>query len=78
MLSNLQDKTDEIRGILLDDIDKILDNQLKLDKIEDDTTELQTGAKDFKKKAKTFKNAMIARFMFYIILLFLVICVNYI
>jgi vesicle-associated membrane protein 7 len=76
-LTETQNKVEEVKGVMLNNIDKVIDRGDRLEKLEDDTADTAKLGERFKKGAKTFRNAMFARLCFYIILLIFVIFVNY-
>jgi hypothetical protein len=78
IISEVQGKSDDLKNVLTENIDKLLDNRLKLDNIVDETVILTDDAKKFKKNSKKLKNMFIARLIFYIIILVMIIMVFFI
>jgi len=73
LLTETQNKVEEVKGIMLENIDKVLERGEKLETIEEESEQVAKLGEKFKKGAKTFRNQMCARLCFYILLLVFVI-----
>jgi vesicle-associated membrane protein 7 len=69
----LNEKIDEVKGVMIDNIDKLIDRGEKLEKLVDDTDKLSEDADKFKSTAKKVKNRMLFRLIFLIVLLVFIV-----
>lgn len=69
----LNEKIDEVKGVMIENIDKLIDRGEKLEKLVDDTDKIAEDANTFKNTAKKVKNRMLFRLIFLIVLLIFVV-----
>jgi vesicle-associated membrane protein 4 len=74
-LTNLQEEVNEVTKIMIDNIDKTLKRDEKLNDIETKTEELQDGAKRFKKISTKLKQKLFCKNMKFILILSAVIVI---
>ncbi|KAL0478726.1 vesicle-associated membrane protein VAMP7 [Acrasis kona] len=71
----LQNKVDEVREVMIDNLDQILDRGEKMDVLVDKTNELQQGAGEFRKGTRKVKRAMLVRVIVLVIILVVIILI---
>ena len=74
-LTNIQEEVNEVTKIMIDNIDKTLKRDEKLNDIETKTEELQDGAKRFKKISTKLKQKLFCKNMKFILILSAVIVI---
>jgi vesicle-associated membrane protein 7 len=72
-IDQLNSLIDETKAKMVDNIDTLIEREVKLQDLVRDTEALETGAGQFKVTAKKVKNAMLLRLIFLIILLVFVV-----
>lgn len=75
-ISNLRNKVDEVKDVMIDNIEKVLDRGEKLDHLTQATEDIEASAQFFQRGTRKLKNNMIMRYVvLVIILIFLVVAV---
>jgi len=69
----LNEKIDDVKAQMIDNIDKVIERGQKLDQLAEQTNELSESAVKFKKTAKQLKNNLLARLVFLIMLLIFIL-----
>lgn len=62
-ISNLRNKVDEVKDVMIDNIEKVLERGDKLENLTEVTSDLENNANIFNKGTKKLKNNMIMRYV---------------
>jgi preprotein translocase subunit SecF len=74
-LTNLKEEVNEVTKIMIDNIDKTLKRDEKLNDIETKTEELQDGAQRFQKVSTKLKQKLFCKNMKFMLILFAIIII---